>query len=112
LHARAKPVRSGTLQITGLKCTFHGKRLGNGLVDFNKARQCTGCAAPRQYLFDVKRHFLGADPSIVAPSVNSAQNIAFFVSALFASAVDKYNITPLSIAFGNCLKTGGAIENS
>jgi hypothetical protein len=29
LHARAETVRSGTLDFTGLKCTFHGKRLGS-----------------------------------------------------------------------------------
>ena len=50
LHARAKAVRSCTFEITGLIGTFHVERLGLLVVDFNKARQCTGRAAPRQYL--------------------------------------------------------------
>jgi hypothetical protein len=52
LHTRAKTVRPGSLEITGLKCTFHIERLCSLFVDFNKARQCTGSAAFRQYLFD------------------------------------------------------------
>ena len=52
LHPRAKPVRSGTLNITGLIRTFHVERLGLLFVDFNKARQCTVSAASRQYLIE------------------------------------------------------------
>ena len=48
LHARTETMRSGTLDFTGLKCTFHGKRLGSVYVAFNKARQCTVRGVPRQ----------------------------------------------------------------
>ncbi len=50
LHARTKTMRPGTLNSTGLKCTFHVKRLGSLLVAFNKARQCTCRQVSRQYL--------------------------------------------------------------
>jgi len=48
LHARAETMRSGAFNITGLKCTFHVKRLGSLFVAFNKARQCTVRVEPRQ----------------------------------------------------------------
>jgi hypothetical protein len=43
-------MRSGALYITGLKCTFHIKRLDSLFAAFNKARQCTVTTAPRQYI--------------------------------------------------------------
>jgi hypothetical protein len=48
LHAGAETMRSGAFNITGLKCTFHVKRLGSLFVAFNKARQCTVRVGPRQ----------------------------------------------------------------
>jgi hypothetical protein len=48
LHAGTETMRSGTLNFTGLKCTFHVKRLGSLFVAFNKARQCTVSVVPRQ----------------------------------------------------------------
>ena len=48
LHAGTETMRSGALNFTGLKCTFHVKRLGSLFVAFNKARQCTVSVVPRQ----------------------------------------------------------------
>ena len=57
LHAGTKTMRSGSFNLTGLKCTFHVKRLGSVYVAFNKARQCTVRVLPRQSLITLIRQF-------------------------------------------------------
>jgi hypothetical protein len=71
-------VRSGTFYFTGLECTFHVKRLGSLIVDFNKARQCTGRVGLRQYLIVAGGNILTIWRICPRNAVNRAQNIVLF----------------------------------
>ena len=88
LHACTKAMRSGAFNITGLKCTFHVKRLGSLFVAFNKARQCTVRVGPRQYLITLREQFSYISPGLGQYSGKYRKTSSILVFAPLRGFVD------------------------